>query len=338
MTLAGSLSGSLPPVSYRPDMTPSVQAVAVLQFGEPPSVMEVPAPMPGPGELLVRMTAVGMNPYDAKILDGILRPRPHVFPLIAGVDGAGVVTSVGEGVRRFRAGDRVFGQFLHDPVGTGTYAELAPVPERIGVARVPAEVTDAEAAAIPTAGMTARDALDRLALRPGATLLVVGASGGIGSFAVPFAVAEGVHVIAAARPRSFDRLRALGAGETVDVSAPDWEEGLLRGHPGGVDGLLDLMSDRERFARRISLLRIGGRAATTVYAADPEHPPSHSVEAFNIDLQPSAPLLERTVGTIQRHRTPVSIERSIGLAEAPAALVEIRAGRAVGKSIIRFPE
>jgi NADPH:quinone reductase-like Zn-dependent oxidoreductase len=191
-----------------------MRAVAVRAFRGAPELVDVPPREAAEDEIRVRLQAAGVNPFDWKILDGIFDGRrPHVFPLIAGVDGAGEVESVGAQVRRFHVGDRVFGSFLHDPIGVGTYAELAPVPERNAIASLPAPVTFVEAAALPTAGMTALEAVDRLALRSGETLVIVGASGGVGSIATGLAAQRGIRVIASARPDSEKLVRALGATE-----------------------------------------------------------------------------------------------------------------------------
>jgi NADPH:quinone reductase-like Zn-dependent oxidoreductase len=312
-----------------------MRVVAVRAFREPPELMDLPRPSPRRGELLVRLAAAGVNPFDWKIIDGIFEGRrPHVFPLVLGVDGSGTVEAVGDGVSRFRSGDPITGQFLHDPVGIGTFAEFATVPESIGVSHFPSALAPVEAAALPTAGMTALDALDRLELAAGSTLLVVGASGGVGSFATQLAAARGIHVIAVARLASFDRLRALGAQELVDASSVDPVDQVREVHPGGLDGVLDMMSDRSRFARMAALVRPGGRAATTVFVADPPAAQTRGVLAFNVDLQPSSALLDRLVQeTVTRHlRVPV--ERRVPLSEAPKAVAESRSGRAAGKTVI----
>ncbi len=310
-----------------------MRAVAVTEFGGKPAVMELTPPVPPPGTLRVHVAAAGMNPYDWKILDGILKDRPHVFPLVAGVDGAGVVESVGRGVSRFQPGDRVFGQFLHVPVGWGTYAEYSLVPEDRALVRIPDSVTSTAASAIPTAGMTALDALERLGVGAGSSLLIVGASGGVGSFATQLASAIGAEVVALARPAADAHLRALGAREVLDITSADWPAQVRRAHGAGVDALLDVMSGREAFMSHLSLVRRGGRAATTVYAVDPNRP-EPGVEAIAIDLQPSAPLLERVTQAVMRHGLTVPIARTISLDASVAALEEMRHGRSVGKTVV----
>jgi len=281
------------------------------------------------------MAAAGINPFDWKVADGIFEhSRPHVFPLILGVDGSGTVESVGPGVVRYRVGDRVFGQFLHDPVGTGTYAEVAPVPEKIGITSVPEGMGFEEAAALPTAGMTALASLDSLALPPGSSLVVVGASGGVGSFVTELAVAHGLHVTAVARPHSAPRLQKLGAEEVIDPTDTHAPQAVLGSHPSGVDGLLDVMSDRPGFARWAAVVRRGGAAATTTFVADPEALGTAGIRAMNINLQPNAELLSRLAGEITKYRLTVPIERRVSLSEAPSALAEVRAGRAAGKTVV----
>lgn len=322
----------------RGDLRWDMRAVAARSFGAAPEVMDLPAPSPGPRELIVRVEAAGMNPYDGKILDGLLRPRPHTFPLIAGIDAAGQVVATGPEVRRFRPGDRVFGQFLHDPVGTGTYAELAPVPETIGIARVPADLSSREAAALPTAGMTALDSLDRLSVAPGGAIVIVGASGGVGSIATQIASGRGIEVLAVARPRSAERLHRLGADTILDGSDPDWAASLRNRRPDGVDAVLDLMSDAARFAQNLRIVRPGGRAATTTYAAGPDLVPPRGVEVLTIDLQPSAALLERLTQEVRARRLGVPVERTVSLEQAPEVLAEIRSGRGAGKTVIALGE
>lgn len=312
-----------------------MRAVAVPRFRVPAELMELPEPTAGAGEILVRVDFAGINPFDWKIADGIFEGRrPHVFPLVLGVDGAGTVDATGRGVTRFRAGDRVVGQFLHDPVGTGTYVERTPVPESLAVVRVPPEVALPEAAALPTAGMTALAGLETLALPPGSSLVIVGASGGVGSFATELAAARGIRVTAVARARSTSRLRSLGAAEVVDPTSEDASAAVGRSYSRGVDGILDLMSDGSGFARYVSLVRPGGVAVTTTFAADAETLASPGIRVVNLNLQPRADLLARLVKEIVDHRLKVPVERQVKLAEAPSALSELKAGRGRGKTVV----
>jgi NADPH:quinone reductase len=312
-----------------------MRAIAVREFGGSPELMDLEAPTPETGEVGIRLLAAGINPFDWKIIDGVLKARrPHRFPLILGVDGAGVVDAVGPASRRFRVGDRICGQFLHDPVGTGTYAERTTVPESIGVAPIPSGMDPTSAAALPTAGMTALHALDTLNVPQGGTLLVVGASGGIGSFVTRLASARGLRVTAVARSGSGPRLRSMGAAEVLDYD-PDHLLDRARGlHPSGVDGLLDVMSNATEFARLAQLVRVGGVAASTTFVAAPESPTPEGVTKVNLDLRPSAELMERLMTEVRSRHLAIPVERRIRLEEAPEAVAESRAGRAQGKTVI----
>lgn len=297
--------------------------------------MELRVPAAGPDELLVRVEFAGVNPLDWKVADGFYEgSRPHVFPLVLGVDAAGTVEHVGTKVTRFRVGDRVFGQFLHSPVGTGTYAEFTTVPEGIGIARVPAGMTMDEASALPTAGMTALSCLDALGLARGSSLVIVGASGGVGSFATELAAARGIKVIAVARPSSAVRLRSLGAEEVVDASSGDERVGVRAAHPSGVDGLLDAKSDRAGFASWTTVVRRGGTAVITTHAADPSVLDAAGIRGGNVDLAPTAELLERLSREVVQQGLRVPLERRIRLDEAAQALRDLKAGHASGKTVI----
>ena len=133
-----------------------MRAVAVSKFGGVPTVMDVPKPTPRADEMLIRLTAAGVNPFDHTIAQGLVRGRaPHTFPLVLGVDGAGVVEQTGADVSRLQVGQRVYGMFLQPPYGKGTYAEYIAVPERAWVSRAPQGVPLAHTAAAPSAGVTA---------------------------------------------------------------------------------------------------------------------------------------------------------------------------------------
>ncbi len=314
-----------------------MRAIAVRQFHAEPELLDLPNPTPGAGELLVKVSVAGINPFDWKIADGALKSAmPHQFPLILGTDAAGTVVRLGEGASQFAVGDRVYGQFLHPPVGTGTYCEWTTVPEANGISRVPSGMDDATAAALPTAGMTALYALDSLGLSKGQTLLIVGASGGVGSFAVQLATLRGIRAIAVVRTSSVDYVRALGAAEAYAREETTALDRLRAAHPGGVDALLDLASDSEHIGVYAGLVRAGGIVSSTVHTAPPETTLPKGTRSINFGLPPSRSLLDRFGADVVAGRVRASIGATISLEKAPQALTAIRSGLAQGKTVIRI--
>ena len=169
-----------------------MRAITVSEYGATPAIAEVPMPEPGEGQVLLKLRDAGMNPMDRTLASGDWKPMPATFPMVLGADGAGVVEKLGEGASRFSVGDDVFGQLLIAPLGSaGTYAEYVAVSEDAPVAKVPPELDDVVAAALPTAGGAGLALVDLLEPLTDKTVLIVGAGGGVGSFATQFAVNAG---------------------------------------------------------------------------------------------------------------------------------------------------
>lgn len=220
-----------------------MKAVTLQQYGGPDalSVTEQPEPKVGPDQVLVRVKAAGVNPVDWKIGAGYLDGMQEVhFPLVPGWDVAGVVVQNGVDADEFAVGDEVIGYVRKDEVQHGTYAELVAAPVRT-LARKPASLDWPEAAGLPLAGLTAYQALKRLGVRSGETVLVHAAAGGVGALGVQIAVALGARVIGTASERNHDFLRGLGA-DPVEYGAGLAER--VRGlAPEGVDAAVDFVGD-----------------------------------------------------------------------------------------------
>ena len=260
----------------------------------------MPDPRPQQGQVLIKVEAAGINPMDRTIVDGGWKEMmPASFPLILGADLAGVVEAVGEGAGRFLPGDQVFGQLLITPLGSaGTYAERVAVTQDAPLARLPKGLEPTVAAALPTAGGTALEIVESVEPLAGKTVLMVGAAGGIGSFATQLAANAGAQVIAVAPAGADDRMRGYGAAETVDREKTSVTDAVQRMHPEGVDVLIDVASDGDGFAALAALVRPGGTALTTRYVADPEALASRGVAAVNFQLSMSSGLLERLAGAV----------------------------------------
>jgi NADPH:quinone reductase-like Zn-dependent oxidoreductase len=300
-----------------------MRAVTVSGLGAAPEVTDRPVPEPGRGEVLVRLTAAGLNPFDWKVIDGAIKDAS--FPLVIGTDGAGTVEQVGADVTGFQPGDAVFGQFSKARQGRGSYAEMA-VASHNAIAAAPRTVALSEAAAVPTAGMTALNLVDHIG--DAGRLLIVGATGGVGTFVTQIASARGVTVVATASEEKADLMRALGAAEIVDHTAGPIADQV----EPQVDAMIDLISDTERLRDLLPAVRPGGIILSPVFAVPEEGLPG--VEAANFSSAASSELLERLARAIDSGHVRVVIGDTVTLSQAPEALARSRAGRARGKTVI----
>jgi NADPH:quinone reductase-like Zn-dependent oxidoreductase len=295
-----------------------MKAYGFTRYGGPETeaFLDLPVPEPGPGELLVRVTAAGVNPADWKVRSGLRRAELPLEPPVAlGREVAGVVEQVGSGVSGFAAGDDVFG----GTVGSvGGWAEFARVPAAFAAHR-PSEVAVTDAATLPVAAATAYDALVQLALTPGATLLVIGAGGGVGLAAVQLARARGVEVVGIASPGKHQLLTGLGATPI----APDADV------PGAVDAVIDLVGgDALRGAVA------GLRTPAIVSAAD--RPTVVELGGGPVERVRSGERLAEVArlvaeGTLDPHVTEVR-----PFTEAASALALVEGGHARGKIVLRI--
>ncbi|MBE1534091.1 NADP-dependent oxidoreductase [Actinomadura algeriensis] len=314
-----------------------MRAIAVSEYGATPALTYLPRPEPGPGEILVKLVAAGLNPHDWKIADGMLKDTADAaFPLVVGCDGAGVVEDAGPGVTRLRHGEQVYGVFTDVARGRGSYAEYAIVREDGPVARMPAETIYTHAAAVPTACATALDVVERAGLGEGRTVLIAGATGGVGQAAVQLAARTGATVIATARADAAGTIRRLGAAHTVDHSAGALNDQVLAVHSAGIDALIVTAGDTARTTELARLLRPGGTCVSTVWTADPDAMADHGLHGVNHADAPTADALERVAHLVDAGELRVHIERETTLEAAPDALARNRAGGARGKTVLRI--
>ncbi len=313
-----------------------MHAVTVREYGGTPALAEIPTPEPGAGQILIRLRAAGMNPMDLSLASGAWKPMPATFPMVLGADGAGVVEKLGGGTSKFSVGDDLFGQLLIAPLGSaGTYAEYVAVSEEAPLARVPNGLDDVVAAALPTAGGAGLALVDQLQPLADKTVLIVGAGGGVGSFATQFAANAGGNVIANVRADDAERMRGYGAKETIDRRTVALATAVRQAHPDGVDVLIDLVdADAAGFAALASLVRPGGTAMSANYVADEEALRASRVTGINFALPMSSELLQRLAQAIVDGRIVTPPITRISLEEAPAALSEAQGRPARGKTVI----
>ena len=247
-----------------------MRTIAEEKFGGPVALMDLPTPEIGAGEVLIRVRAAGVNPFDWKVADGELKDDlEHRFPLILGFDAAGVVERVGADVTELAEGDEVYGYLFKPVIGGGAYAEYVSAPAAI-VARKPETVSFTQAAALPVPGLTAMDLVDAVDPKEGETVLIVGATGGVGPYAIQLAARRGARVIATARQANEAFARELGASEAIDYTRTDLPNAVRMTHPGGIEAIIDVVSERAVLGRLAGLVKEGGRLASSVYAADAE--------------------------------------------------------------------
>jgi NADPH:quinone reductase len=298
-----------------------VRAVTVSHYGAPPVVGDLPTPAAGPGQIRIKLAAAGMNPMDASLASGVWRPAPVMFPMVLGADGAGIVDSLGAGVTRFSLGERIFGQLLLAPIGsTGPYAEYVAVTAEAPLAAVPSGLDLIDAAVVPTAGGTGLTLVESLEPLEGKTVVVVGAGGGVGSFAVQFAVIAGARVIANVRAPDEERVRSYGVAETVDHTTAPLAGAVRRAHPDGIDVLIDLASDAESFASLASLVRLGGAAVSTRYVADTRVLSASGVRGVNFVQRQTNEVLKSVADDLTGRRIVLPPVTRIALDEVPAAM------------------
>jgi NADPH:quinone reductase-like Zn-dependent oxidoreductase len=234
-----------------------VKAARIHSFGPPDVVVveDVPEPSPSPSEILVRVLAAGVAPWDAIIREGKSKVSPPP-PLTLGSDFSGVVETIGSGVAGFAPAEEVYG--VTNPQFCGAQAEFAVAMAGM-VARKPESLNYLEAASAPVIAVTAWQMLFQYAQAArGQTVMVVGAAGNVGAYAVQMAVDAGIEVVAIAHLRDEDLLRSLGAKSIIDSSKPAFEKDLPQ-----VDAILDTVGG-STFQRCVAALKPGGKLVTSV--------------------------------------------------------------------------
>ena len=305
-----------------------MRAIAVQEFGTRPTLIDLPQRDPEPAEIVVEVHGSSVNGFDIAVLSGWVRQyMEYRFPVVPGKDFSGTVVAVGPGDCPWAVGDTVFGVVMTPYVGSdGAFADHVTVGEGSGIAAVPPELDLAVAGALGLAGTAALDSLDALNLKAGQTLLVAGATGGVGAIAVQYAARTGVRVIATARPgEETELVRDLGAEVTVDYTA-DVEEQVRTAAPEGLDAVLHLADEPLRLA---GLLAPGGCLASTLMFGPDQHPAAVSVVA-----NPTRATLDRLAADVASGRLRLPIGRTYDLTDAPRALDDFAAGT-LGKFAVR---
>jgi NADPH2:quinone reductase len=314
-----------------------MRAIRLESFDRSPQLQEAPSPQIASNEILVRVHASSINAFDVAIATGVLQGMmEYQFPVTIGLDLAGVVEQVGSEVSRYQVGEEVFGFLGSAVLHEGSWADYVACPEDRFVAPKPTSLNFLEAAALPVAGVAALMSVDALDPSEGDRVLVVGATGGVGSYAVQLAAKRGAKVIATARQEEDENyLRDLGAAETIDYTREDVVSAIRERYPDGIEGLADFANNSpEGFAPLAELCTPGGRAASTLGAADAERLATRDVRATNVVGAPEPVLLSRLAELADSGELRVPVQRVFSLEEATEGLEAFQREHVRGKFAI----
>jgi NADPH:quinone reductase-like Zn-dependent oxidoreductase len=331
-----------------------MRAYLLERYGGPEGarLTEVPAPVPGPRDILVAVRAAGLNPVDFKFRQGklraILRPK---LPFVLGNELAGEVIAVGGDVKRFRVGDRVFARVAKDRAGA--FAEQACVDEA-HAAHMPRDLDFADAAAVPLAGLTALQALrDELDVKPGQKLFISGGAGGVGTFAIQIAKWLGAHVTTTASPRGESLVRVLGCDEAIDYTSQDISKTTARFDAGfdlvGGNTLAQMFDIMKPGTKVVSVAALpepqtaikdlaGGRALAALFWIVSYGIRSRARRAGiryrYLFMHPSGSDLAQLAELIEQGKLNVIVDKTYPFANIADALAYVESGRAKGKVVV----
>ena len=306
-----------------------MKAVCIHEFGgaEVLKVEELPRPRPGPGEVLIEVRAASVNPVDYKTREGRYPPvGADQLPVVLGRDVAGVIAGLGAGVDSFSEGDPVFAML---PPDRGGYVEWVTAPAEV-CARKPRCLDMVQAASVPLAALTAWQGLFTYGrLQAGQTVLIHGASGGVGPYAVQFAALRGAEVIATAAGDARELVESLGADKVIDYHTEAFEELV-----SDVDLVYDLIGGATE-RRSWQVLARGGCYVSTVQQPDPDRVLAAGVMACRYTAQTDGEQLRRIAALIDEGRVRVIIDRVFPLAEAGEAERHLQDDHVTGKVVLK---
>ncbi|MDL5198832.1 NADP-dependent oxidoreductase [Streptomyces sp. ALI-76-A] len=312
-----------------------MKAVRFHEYGDP-SVLryeDVEQPVPGAGQVRIRVAATSFNSVDGNIRGGFMQgPIPVQLPHTPGIDVAGTIDALGEGVQGLAVGDDVIGFLPMD--GTGAAAQYVLAPAEV-LTPAPKSVPLPDAAALPIVGLTAYQALfDHAKLTAGQRVLIHGAGGAVGGYAVQLAKGAGAHVIATASPRSSEAVTSAGADEVIDHTTT----GVSAAVTEPVDVVLNLAPvDPAELAALVTLVRPGGVVANTTVWMPAPNDEERGVRGIDLFVRSDADQLSQLVALIDRGELRIDVAERVPLAELPALHARAAEGAVHGKVIVVPP-
>lgn len=309
-----------------------MKAIVINEYGGKENLTEeqIDRPEPEDNEVVIEIYSTSVNPIDWKLREGYLKDMlPYEFPIILGWDAAGVVKETGSDVHTFKKGDRVFTRTANN--NRGTYAEYVKTTEK-RISYMPEAMSFDEAAAVPLAGQTAWQCLVEFAeMKSGDKVLIHGAGGGVGHFAVQIAKSFGAHVIATASAEKADLLKELGADEIIDYRTEDFEKIV-----SDADIVLDTIGG-EVLEKSFTVLKKGGKLPSIAGQPEQEKTDKYGVKAGFVWLEESGERLQKLADLYVQGKLKVIIDSTFPLSEegVQQAHAASEKGRTRGKIVIQ---
>jgi len=304
----------------------TMKAIRIHQYGDASTLKleEIPRLLIADDQILIRIHDAGVNPIDWKIRQGYMKQvRPATFPMTIGQDFAGEVVDASKAVTQFRVGDRVFG------FAQGTYAEYAAAPAST-VAAIPNSIDFATAAALPTAGSTGLQIIrDVVAAKPGMSILIHGAAGGVGSYASQIARNLGARVIGTATGTDIEYLTSLGVDEVIDYKRERFEDIAAE-----MDAVVDLVGG-ETLSRSYAAVKKDGVLATTVQPIDESLAKRVGIRAVQVVMKRNAADLAELARLVEKGGLKPRLDKTMSLSQAREAQELSEAGKTQGKVILK---
>jgi NADPH2:quinone reductase len=293
--------------------------------------MEIDRPVPKEGEVLVKTKAVSVNPVDWKLLSGYREENlPAIFPYIVGWDMSGTVEERGHAARRFDIGDKVYGYIRRPNLKNGTYAEYISVPECY-LCKAPEKISLKDASAVPLAGLTAYQALTTIGyLKRGETIMILGASGGVGTLAIQIAKNLGAKVIAVASTVNLDYLKNIGADICFDYNDPTWVSEAKRSL---ADFIFDCVGGKTK-DKATPTIKKGGRVISTTTNSFPDE----TINFRGMFVEPHSKNMDQLTSWIEQGKMRPYVSKYFKLENAIEALKLNKEGKTRGKIVITINE
>lgn len=320
-------------------MSKTMRAILIEQFGgrDKLKLVEIPVPKIREAEVLVKIHAAGVNPVDWKIREGLLEKRglPHRLPLILGWDMAGVIVERGHSARKFNIKEEVYACCRLPVIHQGTYAEFIAIPESY-LSRRPKTLSFEESASVPLAALTAYQSLYVVGqIKKGETIFILGASGGVGSYAVQLSKLLGANVIGLASPNNHAYLKELGADGMIDYTRGDFRDTLRDLFPGGVD-LVYACAGGDTLKKGYDCVRKNGRLITIVERGDEQLAKEKEIQLDYVFIEPNTKQLDHLCTLIESNQLRVPLTATYPLEAVQKAHEQIETAHTRGKIVLKL--